>query len=155
MKSESGGDVLATGEPTIQLCEATTGKLRCELTCRDVRDCALTFGCGDRVLASLHGPTLRIWSVPEGQEIARHEGGTEHLTGLAFSPDGRFLVTVGNDETVRFWDTETWRERTALDFEVGKLQTIAFAPRRYARGRGGHRWQDRHLGCGPVRSDGL
>jgi WD40 repeat protein len=128
MKSQSGGAILATGEPTIRLWEARTGKLRRELTCRDVRAGALMFGCGDRVLASLHGPTLRIWSVPDGREVARHEVGTEHLTGLAFSPEGRFVVTVGNDETVRFWDTETWHERTALAFEVGKLQTVAFAP---------------------------
>src|SRR5262249_32108640 len=128
MNPESSGDVLAAGAPAIRLWKATTGKLRRELTCREVWAGALMFGCGDRFLASLHGPTLRVWSVPEGREIARHEVGTEHLTGLAFSPDGRFLATVGDDETVRFWETEAWRERTALAFEVGKLRTIAFAP---------------------------
>jgi WD40 repeat protein len=119
---------MATGEQAIRLWEAATGKLRGQLTCRDLRVRALMFGCDDRVLASLHSPTLRVWSVPEGREIARHEVGTEHLTGLAFSPDDRFLATVSDDETVRFWDTQTWRERTALAFEVGKLQTITFAP---------------------------
>jgi WD40 repeat protein len=128
LKPEKRGYPHATGEVGIRLWEATTFEPRRDLTFQGVRASGLTFGCGDRVLASLHGPTLRVWGVPEGREVAQQKVGTKHLTGLAFSPDGRFLAAVSNDETVRFWETETWRERTALAFEAGRLQTVAFAP---------------------------
>jgi len=30
--------------------------------------------------------------------------------GVAFSPDGRTLMTCGADSAIRFWDTATWKE---------------------------------------------
>lgn len=50
------------------------------------------------------------------------------VSGLAFAPRGRLLLSVGWDGTARVWDADTGRERLAYDWGVGKLHCVAIAP---------------------------
>ena len=47
---------------------------------------------------------------------------------LAFSRDGRMLLTAGADGAVRFWDVGTWQEANRFDWGIGKIHLVAFAP---------------------------
>ncbi len=70
--------------------------------------------------------TIRdAWS---GQPIARLPGHAAHLFSLAFTLDGRRLITGGRDGVLRVWDTETWEEVVGLAGPGGYLWALRFAP---------------------------
>ncbi|HZR20420.1 MAG TPA: serine/threonine-protein kinase [Verrucomicrobiae bacterium] len=58
-----------------------------------------------------HNPNVRIWSTATGQQET--ELPTETMPNVAFSPDGRWLVTSTGAE-YRFWRTGDWRPAYAI-----------------------------------------
>lgn len=60
---------------------------------------------------------IQIWDLDLKRELAllaRHNG---PVTALTFAPDGRSLVSGGNDSKVRFWNLTTYSESLALDLK--------------------------------------
>ncbi len=52
----------------------------------------------------------------------------KQVRAIGFAPDGRTVVTVGNDGTSRFWDSATGAQLRVFDWGLGVLATAAFAP---------------------------
>ena len=50
------------------------------------------------------------------------------MTPVTFSPDGRALASKSADNTIRFWNPETWRELAILDQHGEYLSGLAFHP---------------------------
>src|SRR5262249_43654114 len=58
---------------------------------------------------------VRLWDVKSGQELRQFVGHKEQVEGLAFSPNGRLLVsTGGRDQSVRVWEVATGKELLCL-----------------------------------------
>ena len=47
---------------------------------------------------------------------------------VAFSPDGKRLVTAAEDYTAKVWDVQTGRELKTLRGHTGFVYTVAFSP---------------------------
>lgn len=67
---------------------------------------------------------LDRWPSPP-RIVGRHTG---MVTCLAFTPDGRSLLSGGWDETVRIWNLTGTRPTMTLNWPVGRVSSLAVAP---------------------------
>jgi WD40 repeat protein/HEAT repeat protein len=71
---------------------------------------------------------IRLWDLATGQEVRRFRGHTDNVRALAFSPDGRRLLSAGYDKTVRLWHVASGRELATFDKHSEWVQCVAFFP---------------------------
>ena len=56
------------------------------------------------------------------------KGHTSIVSAVAFSPDGKLVVTGSNDKTARLWDTATGNPVATLAGHDGSVIAVAFSP---------------------------
>ena len=68
---------------------------------------------------------MRRWDAATGEELVRLPGHADYVYSLAFSPDGKTLVSGSGDFTLRLWDTEPLRARYQARREAAALRPEA------------------------------
>lgn len=100
---------------------------------------ALEFSPNGKVLAiaSNHGYAIRTWNVATHQEVGQPlDGHHDTVHSMAFSPDGKTLVTGSEDRTLRWWDLRgrtldsllTDNDSGGLLAGPGAIGSMAFSP---------------------------
>ena len=56
------------------------------------------------------------------------KGHTGSVISVAFSSDGKRILTGSLDKTARVWDTETGQEKAVLKGHTGGVRSVAFSP---------------------------
>jgi hypothetical protein len=69
-------------------------------------------------------------ALPAGPACRSPYGGKPRpcVRDLAFSPDGRVLVTIHGETVVRVWDAASGAGARAFDWGIGVLSAVAFSP---------------------------
>ena len=78
--------------------------------------------------ASPDEQTVKLWDQANGQELATLYGHAGPVRYITFSPDGKRLVTGGEDRTVRLWDVATWQEVATLRGHQDLVSKVTFSP---------------------------
>lgn len=89
----------------------------------------LAFSPERDLLAAASGWRIVLWDVREDELVARHElKHSREVTDLAFSPDGRLLLSTSLDGFVRMWDPVSGRSVVQLDCGTGPVRSVCCHP---------------------------
>jgi len=85
---------------------------------------------GMQAAAGGYDKVIRTWDLTDkggtlAQSMIAHEG---TILQLAYSPDGKTLISTSADRTIRFWDAETLAPLKALDKQPDWVQAVSVSP---------------------------
>jgi WD40 repeat protein/serine/threonine protein kinase/tetratricopeptide (TPR) repeat protein len=72
--------------------------------------------------------SVEVLDAKSGHVLHTLIGHTAEVRGLAFSPDGRRIVTSSWDRSIKLWDPDTGREVFTLRGHTAGLLVVAFSP---------------------------
>jgi RNA polymerase sigma factor (sigma-70 family) len=123
---------------TVQLWEWPTGKERARLKGlpeQSVWVDAVAFSRDGKTVAACAAPAIRFWDTTTGAERpglagldARVDTLGSRVLSLAFSTDGKTLVSGGSDHAVRVWDLRTRQELRPAGGHGAAIDAVAFSP---------------------------
>ena len=88
---------------------------------------AIALSADGRVLAATEDWAIRLWDATNKQELSTLIGHKGRVSSLAFSPDGRTLLSGSWDKHVTIWDVAACRERQSFDWDIGGVRAVAFS----------------------------
>lgn len=88
---------------------------------------AIAYSRSENRLAVAAANNIYIYDANTYKELMMLAGHTDSVLSLAFSPNGKFLVSGGSDKTVRLWEAETGKLRRVREEHTAPVNTVAFS----------------------------
>jgi WD40 repeat protein/serine/threonine protein kinase len=126
--SADGRFLLVAADHVIQLRDFPAGQWRLNIPFAVQWHSPFAVSPRGEYLATLAGPEgiLTVWHLRTGERLAELNHGSS-AQALAWSADGQFVATGGDNRTIRIWDPKTGREQRTLASPASIL-SLAFAP---------------------------
>ncbi|MBR8839701.1 MAG: caspase family protein [Stigonema ocellatum SAG 48.90 = DSM 106950] len=114
----------ASYDGTAKLWDVNEGK---EIAQFPRKSAALVFSPDSRYLITDAGNGAKLWDVQNRREIDHffHESPNNRLDGIALSPNGKYLATASDNNTIKLWDISSHKEIATLQH---RSVVIAFSP---------------------------
>lgn len=71
--------------------------------------------CCGRTCLDRADPMLTVWDLRSGKPVGSFTGHTDYISDAALTPDGKQVISVSWDQTMRRWDLATGREVWRID----------------------------------------
>jgi WD40 repeat protein len=71
---------------------------------------------------------LKIWDAKTGELVTNLKGHTERVSCLAWTLDGKTLISGSNDFSIRMWNTTTSQQITVLTGHTNAVHGISISP---------------------------
>ena len=121
----------ASADKTLRLWDLETGKSR-RVRREEAAIGHVAFAPDERHAAYVCGDTIRLCDLKTGDELTTFRGHTGRIWGLAFCGEGRRLVSVGVDNTIRVWNVKTGEEIRRMKHGSGVVSVAMFPDGRRA-----------------------
>jgi WD40 repeat protein len=121
--------VRGMNDNTISLFDRATGKCQRSFPTmdrKDVQGCGLSPD-GSAVLFGRYGSSIRVWDVATGHERPALDGHKQWARRFAFTPDGKTLITGGNDSFVLVRDWPAGKVVRTIDLGRGAISRMTIS----------------------------
>lgn len=81
---------------------------------------------GDKVILAYANNTIKIWSDSEDRPFELGKHGAK-INTVAFSNDGKYIVSGSDDKSVKIWNVAEKKEHTSLDKHTGAINSVSFS----------------------------
>jgi WD40 repeat protein len=127
------GNWLAVGETDgrVHLLDARDFEEKSSFSAASEGITAVAFSADEMLLASGSGyanSATQLWKVPSGDSAGALLGHTAWVSGLAFAPHGKTLLTASADQTIRAWNFEDRKEIFLLRGHLDEVHTLSLSP---------------------------
>ena len=73
--------------------------------------------------------TIRLWNVQTGREIRSYENNKEPILSVAFSSDGKEVLSGGDDDNVKLWDRNSGKQIHSMLGHWDDVHCVTFVPK--------------------------
>jgi WD40 repeat protein/class 3 adenylate cyclase len=126
------GSWLAVGtiKGTLKVFDSSNGKKFLELAASPKGIQHIAFSPKGDHIAVADQEGARVWNATTGKQLLTYSGHGEgaRLSGITFSPDGKWIASAGNDATIQVWNSETGGELFTLVGHTGPTFGVSFSP---------------------------
>ncbi|KAG2054554.1 WD40 repeat-like protein [Suillus hirtellus] len=72
--------------------------------------------------------SIKIWDTTTGELVATLKGHKYIVSCLAWTKDGKTLISESSDHSIRTWNTTTWKQTALLESHTNLIWAIAISP---------------------------